>query len=146
MLLWSKDDLKQKYFLIRLTLILTVFFFDKDVTGAALSNEDLTKAFKQLEVKFEADQTKYVSTISSLENELKSFKNKSSKWIEEEQKSNNEAVVDRLDKMVHLLTKVKLHKFLYVCLNCRLKNNYDDNITRKINHSKRFKNTLNFEP
>ena len=99
MVLWSKEDLKQKCFLIRLTLILMVFFVDKDVTGAALSNEDLTKAFKQLGVKFEADQT-----------------------------------------------KVKLHKFLYVCLNCRLKKNYDDNITRKINHSKRFKNTLNFEP
>ena len=100
MVLWSKEDLKQKCFLICLTLILMVFFVVFHyVTGAALSNEDLTKAFKQLGVKFEADQT-----------------------------------------------KVKLHKFLYVCLNCRLKNNYDDNITRKINHSKRFKNTLNFEP
>ena len=101
MVLWSKEDLKQKCFLIRLTLILTVLFVDKDVTGAALSNEDLTKAFKQLEVKFEADQTKYDSTISNLQNELESFKNQSSKWIEEEQKSNNETkiFVDKLDKM-----------------------------------------------
>ena len=97
---------KQKCFLIRLSLILTVLFFDKDVTGAALSNEDLTKAFRQLEVKFEADQTKYESTISILQNELESFKNQSSKWIEEEQKSNNETkiVVDRLDKMSRIGT------------------------------------------
>jgi len=33
------------------------------VTGAALSNEDLTKAFKQLGVKFEADQTKIEEKI-----------------------------------------------------------------------------------
>ena len=104
--MWSKEDLKQKCFLIRLTLILMVLFIDKDVTGAALSNEDLNKAFKQLEVKFEADQTKYKSTISNLQNELESFKNQSSKWIEEEQKSNNETkiVVDRLDKMSRIGT------------------------------------------
>ena len=102
MLLW----LKNVGFLIRLSLILTVLLIDKDVSGAAMSNEDLTKAFKQLEVKFEADQTKYDSTISNLQNELESFKNQSSKWREDEQKSNNETkiVVDRLDKMSRIGT------------------------------------------
>ena len=102
MLLWSKDI----GFLIRLSLILTVLFIDKNVSGAAMSNEDLAKAFKQLEVKFEADQTKYDSTISNLQNELESFKNQSSKWREDEQKSNNETkiVVDRLDKMSRIGT------------------------------------------
>ena len=90
MLFWSKDV----GFLIRLSLILTVLFIDKDVSGAAMSNEDLSKAFKQLEVKFEADHTKYESTISNLQHELEAFKNKS----EEDQKSMNETVA-RLDKI-----------------------------------------------
>ena len=57
-------------------------------------------------MKFEADQTKYDSTISNLQNELESFKNQSSKWREDEQKSNNETkiVVDRLDKMSRIGT------------------------------------------
>ena len=63
MLLWSKDV----GFLIRLTLILAVLFIDKDVSGAAMSNEDLTNAFKQLEVKFEADHTKYGGTYLDIQ-------------------------------------------------------------------------------
>ena len=106
MLLWSKDDLKQKYFLIRLTLILTVLFIGKDVTAMtrsqAMSNEELAKAFKKLEEKFEGDRTKYESTISDLQNELESFKNK----VEEEQKSMNEtlAIVSRLDHISRIGT------------------------------------------
>ena len=103
MLLRSKDDLKQKCFLIRLTLILAVLFINKDVSGAAMSNEDLTEALKQLEEKFEVDQLvkiKYESTISNLQNELESFKNVSDSNFKLIEDSMNETsiIVGRLDK------------------------------------------------
>ena len=63
-------------------------------------------SLKQLEETVKADQIEKIkleSTISNLQHELESFKNKSetnSKWIEEEQENMNttRAIVTRLDK------------------------------------------------
>jgi len=93
-------------------LILYIATALTEVSANVISNEDLQNSFNQLEETVKADQIEKIkleSTISNLQHELESFKNKSetnSKWIEEEQENMNttRAIVTRLDKISRIGT------------------------------------------
>ena len=96
-----------------LAVIFVVLYIARsEVSAGVVSNEDLQNSFNQLEETVKADQIEKIkleSTISNLQHELESVKNKSEtneKLIEEEQENMNttRAIVTRLDKISRIGT------------------------------------------
>lgn len=82
--------------ILRLTVIFLVIVINKGASGAVMNNEELTNVVTKLEKTIEADQLekrRFEATISDLQFELESVKNKSEtneKLIEEEQMNMNQ--------------------------------------------------------
>ena len=88
--------------ILRLTVIFLVIVINKGASGAVMNNEELTNVITKLEKTIEADhleKRRFEATISDLQFELESVKNKSEtneKLIEEEQMNMNQTKVETI--------------------------------------------------